>query len=249
MNNSQFSKESQVGVFQIALVILTPVVLGALVADTICALPKDVSRIIQGLDTIVCVLLLADFFVRLHCAENKGAFLKWGWIDLVASIPNIDLLRWGRLVRVLRVIRLLRSLRSLHKVLAMLFQSKVETGAVSLTLSAFLLIAFSSASILICERQGDANIKTAEDAIWWSVATITTVGYGDKYPVTTEGRILGMALMLAGIGMFGALSGLVASLFLGTQNKELSEAREILIRLEQLQAKLNALTGPEPSRK
>ncbi|MBI2927470.1 MAG: potassium channel family protein [Verrucomicrobia bacterium] len=246
MNNSRLSEAGQLGIVQVALLILTVVLLAVLVADTIWTLPDDVSRIIQGVDTIVCGLLLLDFFVRLHRAENKRAFLKWGWIDLVASIPNIDVLRWGRVVRVLRVIRLLRGIRSVHKALAMIFEKKMETGAVSLVLSAFLLIAFSSASILICERAPDANIKTAEDAVWWSVTTITTVGYGDKYPVTTEGRILGMTLMLAGIGMFGALGGLVASFFLGKQGNELSETKEILDRLDRLQAKLDTL-GQERS--
>jgi voltage-gated potassium channel len=243
MNDLPSATAAKVGVFQLAILVLTIINLGALIADTTCALPKEVSVIIQRADTAVCLIFLVDFFVRLRHAESKRAFLKWGWIDLLASIPNLELLRWGRFVRVLRVLRLLRGIRSVHKVLTMLFQNKMEGGIVSLGLAAFLLITFASASILTCEQQSDSNIKTAEDAVWWSVTTMTTVGYGDKYPVTTEGRIIGMVLMVAGVGMFCGLSGMVASLFLGGQDRKPSDAKEILARLDQLQAKLDAMTS------
>ncbi len=120
----------------------------------------------------------------------------------------------------------------------------MESGAVSLGLTAFLLIAFSSISILVCERHGDANIRTAEDAVWWSISTVTTVGYGDKYPVTTEGRIIGMLLMVAGVGMFGGLSGLVAAFFLGARDPKTADPQEVLVRLDQIQARLEALEKP-----
>ena len=138
--------------------------------------------------------------------------MKWGWIDLIASIPNVPILRVGRFVRILRIIRLLRAIRATHKITSIILKNKLQTGVTSVILTAFLLIMFCSIGILICEQQDPkANIKTAGDAIWWSVTTITTVGYGDKYPVTTEGRIVAMILMISGIGLFGIFSGLAAS--------------------------------------
>ncbi len=243
MNDPHSDHETRVGMFQIAVLVLTVLILGALVADTIFALPKHVSSLIQSVDTIICGVFVLEFGVRFHRAESKLAFLKWGWIDLVASIPNIDVLRLGRLARVLRIIRLLRGIRSVQKVLTLFWQNKVESGLVSVGLTVFLLVAFSSVSILICERHPEANIKTAEDAVWWSISTITTVGYGDRYPVTTEGRILGMALMIAGVGLFGGLSGLAASFFLGDHEKHTRENKEILERLDLLQQKIDALRG------
>ena len=242
MNESQAGKDSQVGVFQMALLAFTILVLFALVADTFLVLPKEVSGLIHLLDTFACTVFFVDFCVRFEQAESKINFLKWGWIDLIACIPNVEMLRWGRLVRVLRVIRLLRSIRSIQKVFALIFQNKLQGGAVSVAFTACLLVGFSSVSILICERYGDANIKTAEDAIWWSVSTFTTVGYGDKYPVTTEGRVLGMILMVGGVGLFGGISGLAASFFLGGQDRKPAETKEILARLDQLQVKLDAMS-------
>ena len=241
MNETQTATGSKVGVFQLALLAFTIVVLAALVADTIFTLPKEVTDLIHIADTFACVVFFVDFCLRFYQAESKRVFMKWGWIDLVACIPNLEVFRWGRLVRVLRVIRLLRGLRSVQKILALIFQNKMQGGAASVAFTAFLLVGFSSVSILICERHGDANIKTAEDAVWWSVSTFTTVGYGDKYPVTTEGRVLGMILMVAGVGMFGGVSGLAAAFFLGVQDRKSAETKEILARLDQLQVKIEAL--------
>jgi voltage-gated potassium channel len=242
MNESQAGKGSPVGVFQLALLAFTILLLFALAADTVLILPKEVSGLIHILDTFACAVFFVDFCVRFYQAKSKFAFMKWGWIDFIACVPNLEVLRWGRLVRVLRVIRLLRGVRSVHKVLALIFQNKMQSGAASVAFTSFLLVAFSSVSILICERHGDANIKTAEDAVWWSVSTFTTVGYGDRYPVTTEGRMLGMILMVAGVGMFGGISGLAASFFLGGQNRKSAETKEILARLDQLHAKLDAMS-------
>jgi voltage-gated potassium channel len=241
MNESQSGTGPKVGVFQIVLLAFTIIVLFALVADTILALPKEVADLIHMTDTLACAVFFVDFCIRLYQADSKRAFMKWGWIDLITCIPNLEIFRWGRLVTILRVIRLLRGVRSVQKVLALIFQNKIRGGAASAAFTAFLFIAFSSISILICERSNDANIKTAEDAVWWSVTTFTTVGYGDKYPVTTEGRVLGMILMVAGVGMFAGLSGLMASYFLGGQDGKSNETKEILARLDQLQAKLDAL--------
>ncbi|HTB83446.1 MAG TPA: ion transporter [Candidatus Sulfotelmatobacter sp.] len=237
-NNSE-----KVGLFQIAILVLSIVVLGALGADMAFKLPKQVSEILQNLDTTVCVLLFVDFWIRFYKAESKLAFIKWGWIDLVASIPNIPVLRVGRFVRILRVIRLLRAIRATQKISSLLLKDKIQTGITSVVLSAFLLIIFCSIAILICEQQDpNANIKTAGDAIWWSVSTITTVGYGDTYPVTGEGRIVAMILMVSGIGLFGVLSGCAASFFVGSKEKSIvREENKILAQLEKLEEKIDQL--------
>ncbi len=243
MNGTDAKHPEQVGLFQIIVLILSIVVLAALGADAAFKLPKEISDALQMLDTLVCVVLIIDFGIRLYKAESKLVFLKWGWIDLIASIPNVPILRVGRLVRVLRVIRLLRAIRATHKISSLLLKDKIRTGIASVLLSAFLLIMFCAVGILICEQQDpDANIKTAGDAIWWSVTTITTVGYGDKYPVTAEGRIVAVILMVAGIGLFGILSGLAASFFIGSKEQSIvREENRILARLEKLEEKIDRL--------
>jgi voltage-gated potassium channel len=243
MKETVAKSSEKIGLFQIVVLILSIVVLGALGADTVFKLPKGVSDILQTLDTLVCVLLLTDFGIRFCKAESKMTFLKWGWIDLIASIPNISFLRVGRLIRILRVIRLLRAIRATQKISSVLLKNKLHTGVTSVVLSSFLLVTFCSIGILICEQQDpNAKIITAGDAFWWSVSTITTVGYGDVYPVTTEGRILAMVLMISGIGLFGILSGLAASFFVGQNSGHIvQEENKILARLEKLEEKIDQL--------
>lgn len=230
------------GAFQIVVLILSIVVLGALVVDTAFKLPEQVSNLLQTLDTLICFVLLADFGIRFYNAKSKLTFLKWGWVDLIASIPNVPYLRVGRLIRILRVIRLLRAVRATQKITNLLLHDKVQGGYASVFLTAFLLVMFTSLGVLVVERQDpDANIKTASDAIWWSVSTITTVGYGDKVPVTAEGRVLAIMLMVSGAGMFALVSGLVVSSIIGIKKEKPDDKTEIIERLKSLEEKNEAL--------
>ncbi len=207
MSDPQLGDNEKIGPFQVGLLLFTILILAALVLDTAFTLPKEISDLLHMIDTFGCGVFFLDFCYRFYRARSKLAFMKWGWIDLLACIPNLELFRWGRLVRVLRVIRLLRAIRSVHLVAAAVFRDRLRGGVTALVFAAVLVIGFSSVSILVCERGPDSNIKTAEDAIWWSFATITTVGYGDCYPKTTEGRAIGIILMIAGISIYGCLSG------------------------------------------
>jgi voltage-gated potassium channel len=238
--------DQKAGPYQMAILVLTVVILLGILADTCLTLPSEASRLVRFVDTLVCVFFLVDFGVRLYRAESKLAYLKWGWIDLLASIPNVELLRWGRLVRVLRIIRLLRGVRSVHKVIQMIFENRLQGGVISGALIAFLLAVFASVAVLVADQGADANIRTAEEALWWSVTTITTVGYGDKYPISTEGRLVGVLLMLCGVGLFGLLSGSVASMILGKREPESGELRRLLDKLSALEQKLDSGRAQDP---
>jgi voltage-gated potassium channel len=140
--------------------------------------------------------------------------MKWGWIDLVSSIPAIGVLRAGRVFRLLRLLRILRAVRSTKLLIAYTFQNRKRGTFSAVAVISVLLVIFSSIAILNVETAPESNIKTAEDAIWWAFVTITTVGYGDRFPVTTEGRIIAALLMTAGVGLFGTFTGFVASWFM-----------------------------------
>jgi len=247
MKNENSGPHEHVGVFQLVVLVMSIVVLGAVFVDTAFKLPGQISKILEWVDTGVCFLLLADFCHRFYIAKSKLEFMKWGWLDLLASIPNLPFLRIGRLVRVLRIIRLLRVIRASQRLSSILLHNKVQGGVASVFVTFILLVMFSSIGILICEDQNPhATIKTAMDAVWWSVATITTVGYGDLYPVTTEGRILAMVLMISGVGMFGVMSGIVASSLIGSRQNELDGKEQIMENLRRLETKIDALKKEIP---
>ena len=210
----------------------------ALLIDLVVKLPPHASRMIQYFDWVVCGIFLLDFVFQFQRAPSKLQYMKTGWIDLLASIPTVDFLRWGRMLRVLRIFRVLRAIRGGYKIWSLLFANKGNaTGSATITI--LLLLAFSTISILIVEQGPDANIKTPEDALWWSFTTVTTVGYGDRYPTTTEGRMIAVVLMIAGIGLLGSFTALVASYFLGNQEAD-DDAREY-IEFRSLECKITAL--------
>jgi|ERR1043166_1640558 voltage-gated potassium channel len=231
----------EVTAFQILILVLSLYVVAAIFIDTVIDLPTEVSKVLGIVDTVICGIFLADVSIRFYRAENKLTFWKWGWIDLVASIPNFSLLRFGRVVRVLRVIRLLRAVRSTHAILMIVLENRIKNLFFSIFLITFLLVTASSVAILICEKDPDSNIKTAGDAVWWSVATVTTVGYGDKYPVTWEGRTVAILLMFSGVGLFGTFSGLLATYFLGLRSQTECQIADLSKQIALMNERLDAL--------
>jgi voltage-gated potassium channel len=126
--------------------------------------------------------------------------------------------------------------------------------------------------VLMAERSApDANIQSASDAMWWVYVTITTVGYGDRYPVTNAGRLVGIMVMTMGVGLFGTLAGFIANKLLapdnpevpaggvtaGSQNSDLSDIRDALREQNRQNAELRTrlvrieqhLVGREEKRK
>jgi voltage-gated potassium channel len=220
-NQSEDKKES-LGFLNILILLLSFYVLIALLVDTVFKLPSEISKLLDYIDNIICAVFLFDFIVRFRRAENKLTFMKWGWIDLIASIPTFDFMRAGRLLRLIRIIRLIRAFRSTRHIVQHVFKNKIQGTLTSVAIIAVLMLLFSSVAILQFETDPKSNIKTAEDAIWWSYVTITTVGYGDKFPVTTEGRVVAVILMTVGVGLFGTFTAFVSSWFVKS-NEQASE--------------------------
>ena len=204
------------GFLYLSVFVLSIYVLGALIIDTTLKLPAETSLLLNYIDVGICIFFFIDFCIRLYKADNKLKYLQWGWIDLISSIPMINILRYGRLFRLIRLIRILRAFRTTKNFLTHVFKNKVQGTFAMVSLFAVLLIIFSSIAILQVENSPESNIRTAEDAIWWVYVTITTVGYGDKFPVTTEGRFIAAILMTAGVGLFGTFTAYISSLFVST---------------------------------
>ena len=201
------------------VILLSVYVLVVLVVDTLVKLPTETARLLTFIDDIICVFFLFEFCLRFYQARSKWGFMKWGWIDLISSIPALPFLRAGRALRLVRLLRIMRAFRSTKHLIRYVFESRVKGTFTVVSIIAVLMILFSSVAILQVEDQPTSNIKSAEDALWWSYVTITTVGYGDKYPVTTEGRLIAAVLMTVGVGLFGTFTGFLASWFVAERKK------------------------------
>ena len=232
----------QFGFLEITVLVLSVYVLGALLAQTALHLPPEISTLLDRIDSLICVVFLGDFVVRFRRAPSKLAFMKWGWIDLVSSIPAYDFLRWGRMVRLVRIVRILRAFRSARHLTAFLYRNRTRSLVGTAILVALVLLIFSCIAILAFEDGKDANIQTPFDSLWWAVSTMTTVGYGDKYPVTTEGKLVAMVLMVVGVGLFGVLTGLFARLFVDPElRREDSDIQKLATEIRLLRERMERM--------
>lgn len=230
-------EKEKISPYQMFMLVLCVYVLGVLIVELVVPLEPGTISILMIIDSAICIIFLGDFFVRLITAESKLGYLKWGWIDLVSSIPMFDYARWGRFARVMRIVRLLRGVRSAKWLTHMALKKRAESVFLSAMMLTIITLAFGAIAILNCERDvPGSNIKNASDAIWWAFVTVTTVGYGDHFPVSQEGRFIAAILMLVGVGLFGTFSGFVASWFLADQEK----SEEVITKLRCQVAALEA---------
>ena len=210
---NQTSNKEELGFLNLVGIFLSFYVLIVLVIDTFIKLPQETKRLLEYIDVFICMFFLTDFFMGFIASKNKFQYIKSNWVDLISSIPMVGAFRAGRLIRLVRLLRIVRAFKTTHQFFGHIFKNKAKGTFTMVGVLAFMLIIFSSIAILQVETDPNSNIKTAEDAIWWSYVTITTVGYGDKFPVTTEGRVIASFLMIAGVGLFGTFTAYIASWF------------------------------------
>src|SRR6266571_4915321 len=195
-----------------SLIILIPIYFGNLSQTD-----KDVLIIVED---SLCAIFLFDFFRSLRLAPNKwGYFLKGGgWLDLLGSIP-LSAFAIFRVARLFRIMRLLRKMTGGE--LQRMLMRRLAQSTLLFTLVIALFLVFTISWIVLRAEQNapGANIKTYHEAVWWAFVTITTVGYGDYYPVTTLGQSMAILLMFFGLGIIGVLSSFLASTFISLQSR------------------------------
>lgn len=222
---------------EFVMLFLSISVLCVLFVETVIHVPPAYEWYFSVADTIICCFFLGDFFLDLMRAPNKRAYMKWGWIDLVSSIPHIGFLGWGRVGRMVRVLRILRAIRAIRIILHFIYWKQVRNVLATVAMISFTLMIFAAIAILNCEDYPESNIKTLSDALWWAFATVTTVGYGDRYPVTPEGRLIAAVLMTVGVGLFGTMTAGIAAFFLESDRdglqQEIAALREDIQQLRQ----------------
>ena len=203
----------------------------SLVVMVLLILPflSDATRTtLQFIDTLICVIFLLDFLGNLRRARVKRRYFlhEGGWLDLLGSIPSIPAFPWTAILRLARLgrrARILRFLRNSSKeeLWAEFKANRAESALYVTAFVAIVVISVSAIVILQVESQADnPNITTGGDAFWWAFVTITTVGYGDRYPTTGWGRFFALILMVVGVGIFGVLTSYLSSAFIGPDDDE-----------------------------
>lgn len=193
--------------------------------ETLVAGPKLTEFLKYG-----CFLFIFDFIYRLYLSNNRKKFLRLSWFDLLLCLPFYSL-PWLTVGITIRCI----------KVIIEFILEKIDSAFNSMICFALLLISFATISIMQFETLPECNIKNGYDAIWWSICTITTVGYGDKFPITDGGRIVSVMLMICGIGLFGALVGYISTIFTDKEknnNNTIDTIEELSEQIEELKKNL-----------
>lgn len=152
-------------------------------------------------DQIVWAMFAIDYLVRVLLAEQR-------WRYVGRHVPDLAMIALP-VLRPLRLLRLVQLLKILNRQATDSLRGRIAAYVAG---SAALLVLCAALAVLDAERRApNANITTIGDALWWALSTVTTVGYGDHYPISTEGRFVAVGLMLAGIALLGVVTASIAS--------------------------------------
>jgi voltage-gated potassium channel len=205
------------------MLVLTLVFLAVLVLPVIYPdLPTGARSALDAIDLGIWAAFLAEYLARLFVAPARLTFIRRNVFDLLlVVIPVLRPLRLLRSVTLIRAARLTRIGAGAGRAVR---ESRVRLASRAALLaagSAAILILAAAVMELDVERTAArANITTFGDALWWAVSTITTVGYGDLYPVTAAGRAIGIVLMIVGVGIFGVVAASAAAWFISADRDE-----------------------------
>jgi len=240
----QRNYEGFIGVLAIVSIILIAI-------DLLVDLEGGWLLAVYAMDLMICIVFAWDFGIRLWHAEKRITFLKLHGYEILAMVPALALYFAGstavsmglRSIRLIRVIRVLLLLARQARFFSAAGRFVQRSGLVWLSIATVSVILVGGLLVFLLEYKAiDAQITNFSDAIWWSISTVTTVGYGDIVPNTILGRIIGMLLMIIGIGAMSAFISQISATLVearfkrndGTESLEDSLASEIKYRIDRI---------------
>lgn len=190
-----------------------------------------VHRACTHAEWVVWAAFAVDYLMRLGLSGSKKAFVRTHWLDLAAVLLPM--------IQPLRLLRVVSTLMLVGRRARMAPQIRLTTYVAGAVVG---LLMFGSLAVLSVERDApDGNIKNLGDALWWSVTTMTTVGYGDHSPTTGLGRVLAVGLMLSGIALLGVVTANIAAWFISRFERDDLVERAQTAAIAELTAEVRAL--------
>ena len=208
MSNNQIPRELKSTSYEIFIFLLSVLSLLNIFIFILPGMDPLVKGVILIMDIFITLIFFLDFLFRLFTADSKSDYVlrQYGWADLLSSLP-FQATKIFRVFRVIKIVRLSRAFGS-GTIVRELRENRAGS-ALFLTIFLVIIVFEFGGSLIVAVEAADpqSNIKTAGDGVWWAFVTITTVGYGDQFPVTQNGRLVGMLTMMLGVGLFGVLTG------------------------------------------
>jgi len=187
--------------------------------DTLPNLPLDTQRILRSIEVITVAIFSIEYVLRLLVADRAFSFVFsfYGLVDLAAILPfylasGLDLraVRIFRLLRLLRILKLLKyndAISRFRRALSIAKEELILFGMVS-----SILLYLSAVGIYYFENGAQPDkFKSVFHSLWWALTTLTTVGYGDMYPITLGGKLFTFFILMIGLGIVAVPTGLIAS--------------------------------------
>jgi voltage-gated potassium channel len=240
---SKNSVQSEYSTYDLFILVISILSLFVMLLFILPGVGETTTEIAFVLDIVFSLIFLYDFFRSLiRAADRREYFLAGGWLDLLGSVPAIPILRLFRLARLLRILRTIRRM-SAEEIWRVYKENRADSAFWTTLLLTMFLLTFTSIVIIPIEADSpNAQIIDSSDALWWSIVTVTTVGYGDEVPATDGGRILASSLMTLGVALVSVLTSYVTSSLILRGDKEENERRERLENgIKQLNARFDRL--------
>jgi voltage-gated potassium channel len=246
---SQDAYDRFVAATDVPLLVLAVLWLPLLLIPLVIKIPPATAGVMQTIDDLVWGVFVTEYLIRFYLAPSRWRFFWRHLIDLaVIVLPALRALRVFRLVRLLRPLMATRAGLTATSALRRIRELFTHRGLHLVLLAVLGVILMCAALELAFEQHAPgATIRGFGDALWWAIVTVTTVGYGDKVPVSAGGKGVAVILMITGIGLVGVLSATVASYFVEQRaGQDMTELHQRLDRIEGLLAQVLAARDHPP---
>ncbi len=202
-------EDPKLSTLELIILSLTIYTIFSIVVQLIIPVSQEMMKLFNLFEWICSGFFLYEWFYRFNHSREKKRFVLKNSIDLIASFP-IGFLGGLKALRLLRILQIVKILGSIDRTKKYLAANRVYTFKLVLFSGVILLMLISPIMILYFE-EALGSINTAENAMWWTYCTISTIGYGDLFPTTSAGRLFTVFVSIGGIGMFSIFSGLVVN--------------------------------------
>jgi voltage-gated potassium channel len=215
---------------EIIIAVLAVVSIILVAIDSLVSLSRGALIGIYAADLLICIVFAIDFFRRMKASQNKSQFMRNSWFEILAMIPALALYALGtipvlavafRALRLIRVILILARMRRVISVSGKFIKRSKLLSLFGITVGIIFIGAF--AALVLDSGAENAKITNFPDAVWWSISTVTIVGYGDIVPSSMAARIMGMFLMVVGIGVMTAFISQVSATLVESRLKQRGE--------------------------